>query len=186
LASVLPPAQLDTQDVAKAAAAEAKRKSEEAEQQRLAALKAEEQHKRTEAEARARYSALMIQGVTDANSGDYDKAITIFREAIKLDPENGAAFGNRGLAYAKKGDFDQAIADFDEAIRLNPNDARILYQGRRNQKKEGNADIAARRDASLWYVSAAGSHQARSEPALAGLASRRHQSARQQAGAGVG
>jgi tetratricopeptide (TPR) repeat protein len=178
-----------------AAEAEAKRKSEEAEQQRLAALKAEEQHKRTEAEARARYSALMIQGVTDANSGDYDKAITIFSEAIKLDPENGAAFGNRGLAYAKKGDFDQAIADFNAAIRLNPDDARAFCNRGiaklKIKEKSGNADIAkARRlDASLPNCArpAAVSHRARSgtqHPRGSGVQANTSRP-RQQPGAGV-
>ena len=48
------------------AEAEAKRKSEEAEQQRVAALSAaEEEAKRTEAEARTRYAALISQGNTE-------------------------------------------------------------------------------------------------------------------------
>ena len=55
-----------------AAEAEAKRKSEEAEQQRVAALRAEEERNRAEAEARARYSALISQGTADSNAGDYD------------------------------------------------------------------------------------------------------------------
>ena len=164
-------AALKAEEQRKAAAeAEAKRKSEEAEQQRLAALKAEEQRKPTEAEARARYSALINQGVTDANSGDYNKAVTTFSEAIKLDPENGIGFGNRGLAYAKKDNFDQAIADFNEAIRLNPNDARAFCNRGIAKLKikelSGNADIAkARRlDASLPGCArpAAVSHRARS------------------------
>ena len=164
-------AALKAEEQRKAAAeAEAKRKSEEAEQQRLAALKAEEQRKPTEAEARARYSALINQGVTDANSGDYNKAVTTFSEAIKLDPENGIGFGNRGLAYAKKDNFDQAIADFNEAIRLNPNDARAFCNRGiaklKIKESSGNADIAkARRlDASLPGCArpAAVSHRARS------------------------
>ena len=50
-----------------AAEAEAKGKSEEVEQQRIAALRAaEEEGKRTEAEARTRYAALVSQGNTDS------------------------------------------------------------------------------------------------------------------------
>jgi Flp pilus assembly protein TadD len=174
-ASAPPTVQLNTRDVdnAKAAAeqqrvaalkaeqerqaraeaeAEAKRKSEEAEQQRLAALRAEQERNRAET---VRYSALVLQGVTDANSGDYDKAIATFSEAMGLDPKNALAFGNRGLAYAKKGDYDRAIADFNEAIRLNPNDGRAFCnRGIAKLKikdKSGNADIvkAKQLDASV-------------------------------------
>jgi tetratricopeptide (TPR) repeat protein len=107
-----------------AAAAEAQRKAEKAEQQRLATVKAEEERrKQAQAEARTRYSALVNQGNTDINSGDYDRAIATFSEAIRLDPNGELAFTDRGMAYRRKGDYDRAIADYTEAIRLNPNDA---------------------------------------------------------------
>ena len=73
-----------------AAEAEAKRKSEEAEQQRVAALRAEEERNRAEAEARARFSALISQGTADSNAGDYDTAIAYYNEAIRLDPTSAS------------------------------------------------------------------------------------------------
>ena len=109
-----------------AAEAEAKRKSEEAEQQRLAALREEDDRKRAEAEARARYAALVSQGNTDSNAGDYDRAIADFNEAIRLDPKSSLAFINRGDTYTNKGDHDRAIADYNEAIRLDANNALAL------------------------------------------------------------
>jgi tetratricopeptide (TPR) repeat protein len=57
---------------------------------RVFALRAEDDRKRAEAEARARYSALVSQGNTDSNAGDYDRAIADFNEAIRL-----AALGAR-------------------------------------------------------------------------------------------
>jgi tetratricopeptide (TPR) repeat protein len=107
-----------------AAEAEAKRKSEEAEQQRIAA--AEDDRKRAEAEARARYSALVSQGNTVSNAGDYDRAIADFNEAIRLDPKSSLAFRSRGDSYTNKGDHNRAIADYSEAIRLDSNDALAL------------------------------------------------------------
>ena len=75
---------LATLSVAANAEAEAKRKSEEAEQQRVAALRAEEEeHNRAEAEARARYSALISQGTADFNARDYDRAIANYNEAVR-------------------------------------------------------------------------------------------------------
>ena len=129
---------------AKAAAdAEAKRKSEEAEHQRLAALRAEEERrKQAEAEARARSSSLVSQGKTDSNNGDYDRAIAAFSEAIRLDPKNVNAFGNRGIAYAKKGNNDRAIADYNDVIRLSPNYANAFLNRGIAYGKKGDNDRA--------------------------------------------
>src|SRR5215211_1234758 len=104
-------------------AAEANRKSEEAEQQRLAALRAEEERNRAEAEALARYSSLIIQADTDYNAGHYEAAIANYNEAIRLDPKSAQLFINRGNAYKNKRDHDRAIADFNDAIRLDPKSA---------------------------------------------------------------
>ena len=83
-----------------AAEAEAKRKSEEVEQQRIAALRAaEEEGKRAEAEARTRYAALVSQGNTDSKAGNYDRAIADYNEAIRLDPKSALAFIGRGDAF---------------------------------------------------------------------------------------
>ena len=107
-----------------AAEAEAKRKIDEAEQRRVAALRAEEEErKRAEAEAQARYSALISQGNTDSTTGNHDRAIATFSDAIRLDPKSALAFRGRGNAHAKKGDSVRAIADFNEAIRLDPKNA---------------------------------------------------------------
>ena len=126
-----------------AAEAEAKRKSEEAEQQRLAALRAEEERrKQAEAEARARSSSLVSQGKTDSNNGDYDRAIAAFSEAIRLDPKNVNAFGNRGIAYAKKGNNDRAIADYNDVIRLSPNYANAFLNRGIAYGKKGDNDRA--------------------------------------------
>jgi tetratricopeptide (TPR) repeat protein len=67
------------------------------------------------------------RGVAYAHKGDYDRAISDYNEAIRLDPtgecgtgKKGAAYYNRGIAYYYKGDYDKAISDYNEAIRLNP------------------------------------------------------------------
>ena len=68
----------------------------------------------------ARFSALVNQGYTDTNAGDYDRAIADYNEAIRLDPKSAIAFSDRGVAYMRKGDLDRAFADYNEALRLNP------------------------------------------------------------------
>ena len=58
-----------------------------------------------------------------AKTGNYDKAITDYSEAIRLNPEFRRWDYNRGMCYSLKGDHDKAIADCTEAIRLDPKDA---------------------------------------------------------------
>ena len=110
-----------------AAKAEEKRKAAEAERQRLAAGKAEEERrKQAEAEARARYSALVSQSSTAFDIGDYAKVISTATEAIRLDPKIADAFHIRARALGRNGDPDGAIADENEAIRLDPTDAHFF------------------------------------------------------------
>ena len=59
---------------------------------------------------------------------DYDKAISDFTEAIRLDPKSALYYDHRGNAYYskednqafRKADYGNAISDFTEAIRLDP------------------------------------------------------------------
>lgn len=53
--------------------------------------------------------------------GNLDAAIACFDEAIRLNPNDAAAYFNRGLAYLKKGDEDKAAADFKRAKELDSN-----------------------------------------------------------------
>jgi len=58
-----------------------------------------------------------------------DRSIQDLDEAIRLDPNNAAAFRNRGVVNTRRQHYDRAIQDFDEAIRLNPNVA-AAFSGR--------------------------------------------------------
>jgi tetratricopeptide (TPR) repeat protein len=68
-------------------------------------------------------AALMGTVLAAPARGDMFKTIADFNEAIRLDPKNAVAYGNRGMVYYGNSDLDRAIADFDEAIRLDPKDA---------------------------------------------------------------
>jgi tetratricopeptide (TPR) repeat protein len=65
----------------------------------------------------------ITQGDTFYNSGEYDKAVTEYSEAIKLNASFVNAFLGRGKAYAAINKNDLAIADFAKAIQLNPRDS---------------------------------------------------------------
>jgi lipoprotein NlpI len=60
------------------------------------------------------------RGVAYRLSGDVDRAIADYGQAIKLNPKLVTAFINRGAAYDRKGDYDRAIQDYEQAITLQP------------------------------------------------------------------
>jgi tetratricopeptide (TPR) repeat protein len=62
-------------------------------------------------------------------NGQYDRAISDYNKAIRIDPRHAAAYYHRGHAYADKGqyDYDRAISDFSKAIKINPKYATAYY-----------------------------------------------------------
>jgi len=71
------------------------------------------------------------RGVAYARSGEFDRAIADFGEAIRRYPKSALFYPyiNRGDAYKAKNDVDRAIADYSEAIRLDPKSA-LAYNKR--------------------------------------------------------
>jgi hypothetical protein len=62
------------------------------------------------------------------DSGQWTQAIADCSEAIRRNPQDGAAYLLRGRAYHCLGRLDPAILDFSEAIELKPDDAEAYYQ----------------------------------------------------------
>ena len=71
--------------------------------------------------------ALYNRGNAYAATGDFNRAIADYDQAILLNPTMATAFDNRGRAYSEQNQIERAIADYDEAIRLNPNSAVALH-----------------------------------------------------------
>ncbi len=55
--------------------------------------------------------------------GDWDGAMTQYRAAIRVDPNDAEAHEVLGIALGNKGDWDGEIAEEREAVRLKPDDA---------------------------------------------------------------
>ena len=60
----------------------------------------------------------MFQGNVHVEQGQYDKAITDFTEAIRINPDLAEAYYNRGVAHRKLGNDVKADADFAKAKEL--------------------------------------------------------------------
>ncbi|HRF10019.1 MAG TPA: tetratricopeptide repeat protein [Xanthobacteraceae bacterium] len=65
-------------------------------------------------------TTLSNRGLGYLRSGQYDKAIIDFSEAILINPKNPFAFDNRGDAWREKKNFDRALADYNEALAIEP------------------------------------------------------------------
>ena len=73
---------------------------------------------------------------------DYDKAITDYNEAIRLDPNLCSRLRQPGRAWDDTKDYDKAIADYNEAIRLDPTYAGAYYDRGNAWRNKKNFDKA--------------------------------------------
>ncbi len=60
-------------------------------------------------------------------SGDFDKAIKLFDEVVRLDPTYVQAYVSRGMAWNEKTEPENALKDFNEAIRVDPRFAPAFF-----------------------------------------------------------
>jgi tetratricopeptide (TPR) repeat protein len=67
------------------------------------------------------YEFYLLEAEKFYDMGNYDKVIENLTKAIELNPNEAAAYNNRGNTYSDKKEYDKAIADYNEAIELNPN-----------------------------------------------------------------
>ena len=65
-------------------------------------------------------ASLIAAGNEAATKGDLDRAINLYTEAIRQNPNEVKAYCNRGITYANKGRHDLAIADYTTAVRIDP------------------------------------------------------------------
>jgi lipoprotein NlpI/V8-like Glu-specific endopeptidase len=88
----------------------------------------------------------------DLSSGHARLAVDSFSKVIKLAPEVGVYYANRGTAYLLSGDADKATEDFRKGLALEPDepfDALLLYiaearAGDRAKAKQELSDFAAK------------------------------------------
>jgi len=63
---------------------------------------------------------LVRQSNVACQSGDFSSAVTLYSEALKIDPSNHILYSNRSAAFIKMGQFGRALQDALKAKELNP------------------------------------------------------------------
>ncbi|HPP52605.1 MAG TPA: tetratricopeptide repeat protein, partial [Thermoguttaceae bacterium] len=61
---------------------------------------------------------LMRRGEAFREKKDYDQAIAIFSEVIKINPRFAEAYYARGNCYEEQGLHEEAIANYNEVLRF--------------------------------------------------------------------
>ena len=66
-------------------------------------------------------------GYSFIRSGEYDKAIAEFTEAIKFLPSDYESYQMRSVCYGSKKEYNKALVDLDKAISLNSKDGDVYF-----------------------------------------------------------
>ena len=77
---------------------------------------------------------------------DYDMAIAVLDEVIKLDPENSEAYILRGMARTELKEYDKADNNYASAIKIEPDNPTFYYYRALNQLYKGYVN----RSNSIW------------------------------------
>jgi len=67
-----------------------------------------------------RFWALYNQANTDRTSGNFEAAVTGFRESLTLDPRHEDSLYNLGTSLAELGEYEEAVKTFQRLIEVNP------------------------------------------------------------------
>lgn len=86
--------------------------------------------------------ALFNEGQRAYNSGNYAKAIDLFTQALKVDPEDLNAYLQRGFCHSLSGQYDAAIADFTSVIDRKKDHIWAYISRGSAYKKAGKFDLA--------------------------------------------
>jgi tetratricopeptide (TPR) repeat protein len=82
------------------------------------------------------------QGVGLLAQGELDRAILAFDDAIRLDPTQPAAYGNRAFAHWRKGAAELAARDYSDALRLDPKNLQYRLNRAIANNRVGNYETA--------------------------------------------
>lgn len=86
--------------------------------------------------------ALVGRGEAYTQTSDFDRAISDFGQALRMNPRDSSALDGRGVAYLDQGKSDLARADFNAAIRANPDNGDAFDHRGYLEQTQRNFDAA--------------------------------------------
>jgi len=95
-----------------------------------------------QAKIKAKAREIMMQGAEHGNRREYPRALDLYEQAIKLDPDLAEAYLHRGFALYMTRHYGRSVASFDRAIRLRPDYADAYYFRSWGQAKLGKPGLA--------------------------------------------
>ena len=107
--------------------AEQRKVREEQDRQEAGQRKTREEQEGAKKAAMENARALYKSGVAYSNQGQYQKAIAVYLEVVRIRPESFGAYFNMGLAYEKLGQHKEAIEAFKKVTVIKPNHALAHY-----------------------------------------------------------
>ena len=81
----------------------------------------------------------MVMAVIYINCGEYDKALDVLKNVIKIKPESAGAYYNIACIYARQGKVDESVKWLKEAVERGFADWRLLRQDKDLEKIRGTA-----------------------------------------------
>lgn len=79
---------------------------------------------------RDRAATHINRGIVAAGGGRIDDALTDYQTAIRMRPEIGEGYANRGAVFRTQKRFDAALADFDKALSLGVKEPHLVHFNR--------------------------------------------------------
>jgi tetratricopeptide (TPR) repeat protein len=73
---------------------------------------------------------------------NFEEAVSLYSQAIKLDPKNHIYFSNRSACYVSLSQWDKAAADAKECLKLNPTFLKAYYRLALSLSEAGDLDAA--------------------------------------------
>ena len=61
---------------------------------------------------------VLLLGQTGENQGDYNYAISVYRNYLSEDPESAPVYNQLGMCQIKQGDYESAVSSFQSGIAL--------------------------------------------------------------------
>jgi len=105
-------------------------------------LERQQREQRQKWEQQKKAQDFFVEGKKNINIGNYNRAISDFTEAIKLDPNCYDAYFYRGWAYGETKRYVNSIADYTQYIKIYPNSSAAYYNRGIVYYNKGKYDMA--------------------------------------------